>query len=185
MKKNLALFVILISFPSFSQTLFKMSGGLGNRWDEKLNSQTTGKGFRLSAEEFFTPNFSLGIGLSYFSFNPTPLVNVRFASYSLQGTYYFTRAKLQPFLGLEVGYCNYYDKTTIELISGKISQQRNKSYGSIAPKAGVLYNITKQLGVQLQLSADFIPIPDIAPIGFSSVNLGLTYKLNPTKPFFK
>ena len=185
MKKYLAVLFLLLSIPSFAQTLFKVSGGLGNRWDEKLNSQTIGKGLRLSVEELFAPRFSMGIGFSYFSFNPNTLVNVRYSSYSFQSTYYFTVSKLQPFLGVEVGYCSYFDKTTIELISGKISQQRNKSYGSIAPKAGVLYNITKQLGVQLQLSADFIPIPDTAPIGFSSVNLGLTYKLNPTKPFFK
>ena len=176
MKKSITLGLFLLSSLSYSQTLVKLSGGLGNRWDEKLNSQTIGKGFRLSAEAFITPHFSIGAGMSYFSFDPTTLVNVRFNSYSLQGTYYFTQGKLQPFAGIEAGFCSYADKVTLELPSGNSSQQRNKNYGSISPKAGLLYNLSEQIGIHFQLSTDFVPVSTVAPIGFASANLGISYR---------
>ena len=69
--KIITILLFLFSFQlSSGQTIFKVSGSLGNRWDEKLNSQTIGKGFRISAESFLATNLSFDIGVSYFSFDP-------------------------------------------------------------------------------------------------------------------
>ena len=180
--KIITILLFLFSFQlSSGQTIFKVSGSLGNRWDEKLNSQTIGKGFRISGESFLTTNLSFDIGVSYFSFDPTTLVNVSFNSYLIGATYYFTQTKLQPFVGFDAGFCKYQDKTTIEIPGQSNTQVRDKQYGSISPKLGLIYFVTDQIGVQLQFNADFVPIANISPIGFSSSSLGVVYKIGSRK----
>ena len=180
--KIITILLFLFSFQlSSGQTIFKVSGSLGNRWDEKLNSQTIGKGFRISAESFLTTNLSFDIGVSYFSFDPITLVNVSFNSYFIGATYYFAQTKLQPYVGFDAGFCKYQDKTTIEIAGQSNTQVRDKQYGSISPKLGLMYFVSKQIGFQLQVNADFIPIENINPIGFASLSLGAVYKIGSLK----
>ena len=180
--KKITLLLFLFSFQfSSAQTIFKVSGSLGNRWDEKLNSQTIGKGFIVSAEKFLIPKLSFGIGVSYFSFHPNTLVDLTFNSYSIGATYYFKQTKLQPFVGFEAGFCKYQDKTTIEISGQSNTLVRDKQYGSISPKLGLIYFVSEQIGVQLQFRADFVPIANISPIGFSSSSLGIVYKIGSRK----
>ncbi|MES2734633.1 MAG: hypothetical protein V4714_22990 [Bacteroidota bacterium] len=170
---------LLFSSLGYAQTIVKISGGVGNRWDEKLNSQTIGKGGRLGIEHFLVPKFSLGLGGSTFSFHPNPSVQVRFTSISLQGTYYFSRAKWQPFIGIETGFCQYSDQTTIDLGGGITNKQkRSKQYGSISPKLGLLYLVTNKVGLQLQINTDFVPVANISPIGFASLQAGVSYQIS-------
>ena len=176
--------ICLISFPlfSFAQQLLKVGGGIGNRWNERLNSQTLGKGFRVSGEQFINKQFTIGLEVSWFSFNPTTLVNVRFNSFSLKGTYYFAAGKIQPYLGAGVGYTSYADKTSIDIGNGNlITQKRAKNYGVVSPFLGLHYKLgnKKPIGVFLQVNADFIPVAKIAPIGFVSVSAGISYRLHP------
>jgi len=180
MKKIIVAVFIIFPSVTFSQVLLKAGGALGNRWNETLNSQTLGKGFRLSGEKFIVQQFSIGIGISYLSFNPNKLINVRFNSYSLQCTYYFNTKKLQPYLGGGVGYTRYKDKATIDLGNGNAdTQTRDKNYGVISPHLGLQYNIDKKSRAVffIQLNTDFVPIANIQPIGFISVTAGISYLL--------
>jgi len=160
--------------------LLKAGGTSGNRWNETLNSQTPGKGFRLSGEKFVVQHFAIGAGISYLSFNPNKQINVRFNSYSLQCTYYFNTKKIQPYFGAGVGYTLYKDKTTIDLGSGITdTQSRDKNYGVISPYLGLQYGINKisRAGFFVQVNTDFVPIANIQPIGFISVTAGISYHL--------
>lgn len=180
MKKIIVAVFIIFPALTFSQVLFKAGVALGNRWNETLNSQTLGKGFRLSGEKFIIQQFSIGAGISYLSFNPNQLINVQFNSYTLQCTYYFNTKKLQPYLGTGVGYTRYKDNTTIDLGNGiKDTQTRDKNYGVISPYLGLQYGINKKsrVGFFIQVNADFIPIANIQPIGFMSLTAGISYHL--------
>lgn len=180
MKKILVAVFIILPTITFSQVLLKVGGALGNRWNETLNSQTLGKGFRLSGEKFIVQQFSVGAGISYLSFNPNKQTNVRFNSYSLQCTYYFNTKKLQPYLGAGVGYTRYKDKTTIDLGNGITDKQtRDKNYAVISPYLGLQYGIDKKsnIGFFIQVNADFVPIATIQPIGFISIAAGISYRL--------
>ncbi len=180
MKKIIVIVFIIFPSVTFSQVLLKAGAAFGNRWNETLNSQTPGKGFRLSAEKFLVPQFSLGIGISYLSFNPNKAIIVRFNSYSLQSTYYFNTKKLQPYLGAGVGYTLYKDKTTIDLGNGITdTQTRDKNYAVISPFLGLQYGIDKEsrTGFFVQVNTDFIPIANIQPIGFMSVTAGISYHM--------
>ena len=179
--KRIILFAAL-SLPLclFSQTTLKGGVAFGNRWNETLNSQTVGKGFRVSGEKNILPKLSFGIAVSYLSFNPNTSVNIRYNSYSLLLTYYFTTKKLQPLLGIGIGYTNYNDKTTLNLGGGISSKQsRNKNYGNISPFLGLQYiaGKKKKVSIFIQANADFIPVANIDPIGFVSVTTGIAYKL--------
>ena len=180
MKKIIVTVFIILPAVTFSQVLLKAGGALGNRWNETLNSQTLGKGFRLSGEKFIVQQFSVGIGISYLSFNPNKLINVRFNSYSMECTYYFNAKKLQPYLGAGVGYTRYKDKTTIDL-GNRITdtQTRDKNYGVVSPFLGLQYGIDKKsrTGFFVQVNADFVPIANIQPIGFISMSAGISYHL--------
>ena len=180
MKKTIGIIFIFFPVMGFSQTIVKAGITAGNRWNETLNSQTLGKGIRLSVEKFILRQFSIGAGISYFSFNPNKSVNVRFNSYSLQATYYFNTKRCQPYIGAGVGYTKYTDKTSIDLGGGfSDTQKRNKNYGVISPYLGLKYNLDKagKAGFFLQLNTDFIPVAGIQPIGFISLAAGLVYQL--------
>ena len=149
-------------------------------WNETLNSETVGKGFRVGAEKMILPACSIGWGISYLSFNPNKSVNVRFNTYSLLCPYYFGTKKWQPYLGAGVGYTRYSDKTTIDLGGGNTSKQsRNKDYSSISPFLGLQYAALKKqrVGFFLQVNADFVPVVTIPPIGFLSIAGGVSYHL--------
>ena len=180
MKKIILTVFIILPVVAFSQVLLKAGGAFGNRFNETLNSQTLGKGFRLSGEKFVVQHFSIGAGISYLSFNPNKLINVRFNSYSLQCTYYFNTKKLHPYLGAGVGYTSYKDKTTIDLGNGITDiQTRDKNYGVISPYLGLQYGIDKKsrAGFFMQVNTDFVPIANIQPIGFISFTAGISYHL--------
>ncbi|MEO7766139.1 MAG: hypothetical protein ABIS01_01890 [Ferruginibacter sp.] len=180
MKKIIVAVFIILPALTFSQVLLKAGGALGNRWNETLNSQTLGSGFRLSVEKFIVQQFSVGAGISYFSFNPNKLINVRFNSYTLQCTYYFNTKKLQPYLGAGVGYTRYKDKTTIDLGNSITdTQTREKNYGVVSPYLGLQYNIHKKssIGFFMQVNTDFVPVANIQPIGFISIAAGISYHL--------
>ncbi|MCY7421328.1 MAG: hypothetical protein LH478_06240 [Chitinophagaceae bacterium] len=180
MKKIIVAVLIIFPTVAFSQVLVKAGGALGNRWTETLNSQTLGKGLRLSGEKFLVQHFSIGAGISYFSFNPNKLINVSFNSYSLQCTYYFNTKKLHPYLGAGVGYTWYKDETTIDLGNSNTDMQtRDKDYGVISPYVGLQYGIYKkrQTGFFIQVNTDFVPIANIQPIGFISIAAGVSYHL--------
>lgn len=174
--------VILVFFPAivFSQVILKAGVAVGNRWNETLNSQTLGKGFRLTAEKFVARQFSTGLGISYFSFNPNKSVKVRFNFYNLQAAYYFNTKRWQPYLGAGIGYTKYIDKTSIELAPGIFNtQKREKNYSVISPYLGLKYNLNKagKAGGFLQLNTDFVPSAATQPIGFISFEAGFVYKL--------
>ncbi|MEO5996201.1 MAG: hypothetical protein ABIN89_05715 [Chitinophagaceae bacterium] len=178
MKKVICVIFIFLPVMVFSQVMIKGGAAVGNRWNETLNSQTIGTGFRLSGEKFVVKQLSLGAGISYLSFRPNKHVNVRYNSYSLMTTYYFSARKLQPYLGIGIGYTRYTDKTTIELGPGiDDTQKREKNYGIISPYLGLKYGLDKagKVGVFLQVNTDFVPVVNIDPIGFASIAGGLSY----------
>jgi len=180
MKKIIVAIFIIFPVVAFSQVLLKAGGAFGNRWNETLNSQTLGKGFRLSGEKYIVQQFAIGIGISYLSFDPNKLINVGFNAYSLQCTYYFNTKKLQPYLGGGVGYTRYKDKTTIDLGNGNAAtQKRDKNYGVISPYLGLQYKINKQnsVGFFVQVNTDFVPVANIPPIGFLAATAGISYYL--------
>ncbi len=180
MKKIIVTVFIILPIVTFSQVLLKAGGSFGNRWNETLTSQTLGKGFILSAENFIVQQFSVGINISYLSFNPNKLINVRFNTYNLHGTYYFTTKRLQPYLGGGVGYTRYNDQTTIDLGNGnKATQKRDKNYGVISPYMGLHYAIDKKGRTIffVQVNADFVPVANTQPIGFLSAATGIGYRL--------
>ncbi len=181
MKKVLGVILIFLPGIVFSQGVIKAGAAAGNRWNETLNSQTIGTGLRLSGEKFVREQLSLGACISYLSFRPNKQVNVRYNSYSLLTTYYFSDGKLQPYLGIGIGYTSYTDKTTIELGPGiSDSQKREKNYGNISPYLGLKYGLDKagKVDVFLQVNTDFVPVVDIDPIGFASIAGGLSYQLH-------
>ncbi len=180
MKIIILITIILLPSAASSQVLLKASGAIGNRWNETLNSQTLGKGIRLSAEKYITQQFTIGAEVSYFAFNPNTTVNIHFNSYNLLVAWYFNTKKLQPYAGAGFGYTDYQDKTTINLGGGISSKQsRNKSYGNISAFLGLKYSLTKEkrTAFSIQANTDFIPIVNISPIGFLSVAAGLSYRL--------
>lgn len=178
MKKIVIVVIILLPFNSFSQVLFKVGGGIGNRWNETLNSQTIGAGFRLSAEKYVVKKLSFGLSISHFAFAPTKLVNVRFSSVGLSGSYGLNSKKLQPYVGLLVGYTFYTDKTNIDLGNGVASSiSRNKNYGMVSPFTGLKYSFQQKIGVFLQVNTDFVPVDKISPIGFWSATAGFCFQL--------
>ena len=178
MKKIVIVVIILLPFYSFSQVLLKVGGGIGNRWNETLNSQTIGTGFRFSAEKYVVKKMSFGLSISHFGFAPTKLVNIRFSSVGLSGSYDLNSKKLQPYVGLLVGYTYYTDKTSIDLGNGATSSiSRNKNYGMVSPFTGLKYNFHKKTGVFLQLNTDFVPVDKISPIGFWSATAGFCFHL--------
>ncbi len=180
MKRVIAGWIVLFPLITFSQWTLKAGAAAGNRWNETLNAQTVGKGFRIAAEQFVLPRVSIGLGVSYFSFNPNKSVNVRFNSYSMQCTYYFNTQRWQPYLGAGIGYTRYTDKTTIDLGAGNSDMQaRIKNYGVIAPFLGLQYSMDKKLhtAVFLQANTDFVPVAGITPIGFLSIAAGFSCRL--------
>jgi outer membrane protein W len=175
-------YLIMLSFffPAISngQAILKAGALFGNRWNESLNNQTTGKGFELSAEHFVAKNFTIGVAISYVSFQPTNLVKVRFNSYDLLFSYYLNNKKLRPYIGVGAGICKYLDEVTIQVEGGaSYTQQRKKNYGDLSPFLGLLYHMGKQqnLGVFLQVNADFVPIATIQPIGYLAASAGIHY----------
>jgi hypothetical protein len=181
MRKCITGMLIFFPFISFSQTLVKAGAGVANRWNEKLNTQSLGKGFRVMAEQYIVPRLSVGMAVSYFTFNPNRLVNVRFNSYSLQWVYYFNTKRWQPYLGTGVGYTHYTDNTTLELGAGnRPTQKRKKNYGVIAPFLGIQYEVSKKqkTAIFLQCNTDFVPVARTQPIGFLSVAAGISCRLH-------
>jgi hypothetical protein len=179
MKLIMIISVFILPAAAFSQITLKAGFGLGNRWNETLNSQTLSKGFRFSAEKNILSDLAIGAEVSYFSFNPNTLVNIRYNSYNLLVTYYFNAKKLQPFLGAAFGYTNYKDQTTLNLGGGVVSKQnRNKSYGDVSPFLGIKYHLDKKkkAAIFLQGNADFVPVANTSPIGFVSVSAGIVYR---------
>ena len=169
----------ILTASAFSQVTIKAGFTLGNRWNEALNSQTLGKGFRLKGEKNILPQLTVGTEVSYVSFNPNTSVQVRYNSYSLLATYYLNAKKLQPFIGTAFGYTNYKDNTILNLGGGIISKQtRQKSYGTISPFFGVKYHLNQQKKTAffVQANTDFIPVANIDPIGFLSVTAGVAYR---------
>lgn len=176
------IYTILLILPGLcsGQIILKAGGSAANRWDERLNGQTIGKGVLLSLEKKLAPSVSFGTVFTHTAFSPNQLVKIRFTTISMQITWYMNKRLLQPYAGLAVGFNKYYDETNIDLGSGTFNTQvRKKIYGLIAPFAGLHYAIGKagKTGVFLQLNADFTPLPNIAPIGFLATTLGLTYSL--------
>jgi hypothetical protein len=180
MKLMMILSAFILPAAAFSQVTLKGGFTLGNRWNETFNSQTSGKGFRFSAEKNILPQLTIGAEVSYVSFNPNTAVNIRYNAYSLLVAYYFNTKKLQPFAGTALGYNNYSDKTTLNL-GGNITskQERKKSYGNISPFLGLRYHVDKKKRAAffLQANADFVPVANIDPIGFVSVTAGIFYRL--------
>lgn len=178
MKKVLIISILLIPLCSFSQVILKVGGGFGNRWNETLNSQTIGTGFRLLADKFVVKKISFGLCISHFAFAPTKLVNVRFSSAGLSGSYDFNNKKLQPYIGLLVGYTYYTSNTSIDLGNGITSSiSRNKNYGMVSPFTGLKYSFYKKTGMFLQVNTDFVPVDKISPIGFWSATVGFCFQL--------
>jgi opacity protein-like surface antigen len=180
MKRLLAGTIVCFPLIVFSQWTIKAGAAAGNRWSETLNTQTAGKGFRVAAEQFSLPRVSIGLGISYFSFNPNKSVNVRFNSYSMQCVYYFTANRWQPYLGAGIGYTRYTDRTTIVTGTGNMEvQSRKKNYGLIAPFLGLQYSLHKKqhTAVFLQLNTDLVPVAGIPPIGFLSLAAGISCQL--------
>jgi hypothetical protein len=181
MKRIITGWIVLFPLITYSQWTIKAGAAAGNRWNETLNAQTVGRGFRIAAEQFVLPRISIGLGVSYFSFNPNKSVNVRFNSYSLQCIYYLTAKRWQPYLGTGIGYTRYADKTTIDLGAGNSDKQtRKKNYGVIAPFLGLQYSMDKKqhTAVFLQINTDFVPVAGIPPIGFLSMAAGISYRLH-------
>ncbi len=162
-----------------AQTIFKVGGSIANRWNETLNNQTLGSGFRVSAEKFITKNLSAGINISRFSFNPTPSVDITYSAASFHYTYYLNKKAIQPYTGIGIGYNLYVDNTTLDLGNNAIvKQKRTKNYGVISPFIGLKYTKKeKKLGVFFQVNTDFVPVANITPIGFLSTTLGLSTQL--------
>ena len=180
MKKTIVSLIVFIPVMALAQVIVKAGVAAGNRWNETLNGQTLGKGLRVGAEKIILPHFSVGLGISYLSFNPNKSVMVRFNAYSLQCTYYFSTSKWQPYLGTGIGYTRYADKTSIDLGAGNTSKQaRNKNYGVIAPFLGIQHwpGKKQKLGVFFQVNADFVPVLNIPAIGFLSTAAGISYRL--------
>jgi len=180
MKLITIIFALLLPGAVFPQVTLKAGFTLGNRWNETLNSQTIGKGFRLIAEKNILPRLTVGAAVSYISFNPNAAVNVRYNAYNLLTAYYFNTKKLQPFVGAAFGYTNYQDNTTLNLGGGISSkQERQKSYGNVSPFLGLKYHMDKKKKAAffLQGNADFVPVATIDPIGFVSVVTGIAYQL--------
>lgn len=179
MKKIVYLLFLLLPFIMNAQTVLKLGGGIANRWNERLTSQTVGKGIRFSAEKFITPQLSAGLAISYFSFNPTSSVNINYSTASFNYTYYFNKKTWQPYTGIGIGYNRYFDRTTIDLGSNLTSKQdRSKNYGAISPFLGIRYQkMEKKLGIFFQMNTDFVPVANIAPIGFISTVIGLSIQL--------
>ena len=179
MKKIIYLFTLLFPLIINAQTVIKIGGGVANRWNETLNIQTVGKGFRFSAEKFIKSNLSTGLTISSFVFNPTPSVEIKYISVNFNYTYYFYKKTLKPYSGIGIGYNRFFDRTTIDLgnnISSK--QDRTKNYGVISPFVGIKFTKKeKKLGLFFQINADFVPISKIAPIGFISTTLGFSSQL--------
>jgi opacity protein-like surface antigen len=162
-----------------AQTILKVGGSIANRWNETLNNQTLGNGFRASAEKFITTNLSTGINISHFSFNPTPSVDITYSAASFHYTYYLNKKALQPYTGIGIGYNLYIDRTTLDLGNNAIVQQkRSKNYGVVSPFIGLKYTKKeKKLGIFFQVNTDFVPIANTTPIGFLSSTLGLSTQL--------
>ena len=179
MKRILIVVILIVPFTMYAQTILKVGGSLSNRWSETLNSQTIGKGFSLSIEKPIVKPLSFGIVISSNFFSPNTFVKLRFANLGLISTYYFGSKNWMPFLGLGIGYTNYHDKTSIDIGNGFMSvQERNKSYGNISPFLGLTYRSSaSRIGFFMQVNADFIPVVNIAPIGFVSTTAGLSFKL--------
>ncbi len=179
--KRIIIFICLI-FPAtvWSQIVVKGGLSLANRWDEKLNAQTLGIGFRISGEKFILPNLSIGTELSYHNFKPNNLLNVAYKSFDLLATYYVTTKIFQPYIGIGLGYTKYTDKTTLDLGGGQIAQQtRDKNYGNISPHVGMKYNLRKdkKIALFIQSNAELIPVVNIIPIGFLSITTGLSVRI--------
>lgn len=180
MKLMTIIFAFILPATTFSQVSLKAGFTLGNRWNETLNSQTLGKGFRLAAEKNISPRLTVGTEVSYVSFNPNNAINVRYNAYNLLAAYYLNPKKLQPFIGAAVGYINYQDNTILNLGGGVNNKQtRKKSYGTISPFLGVKYHLDqkKKLALFLQTNTDLVPVANIDPIGFLTVTAGVVYRL--------
>ena len=175
------IYILIFVSPSLgkAQTSFKVGASFANRWNEPLNSQTLGKGFRFSAEKFISPHLSTGVSISYVSFNPTSFVNISYTAASFFYTYYLNLKTWQPYAGIGIGFNRYSDRTTIDLGSNLVSkQERTKNYGVISPFIGLKYTKpTKKLGIFFQMNTDFVPISTTAPIGFVSTTLGTLFQL--------
>lgn len=180
MKIIINILIILLPSIASSQVVLKAGAAVGMRWNETLNSQTLGRGTRLSAEKYITQQFTIGAEVSYFIFKPNNLVSIHFNSYNLLVAYYFNTKRLQPYAGFGMGYTKYQDKTTIDLGGGISSKQtRNKDYGNISAFLGLKYGLAKEKrsAFFIQANTDFIPIVNIDPIGFVSVAAGFSYRL--------
>ncbi len=178
MKRILLIAIMIGPLTMYAQTILKVGGSFSNRWNETLNSQTIGKGFSLSIEKSILKPLNFGVVVSSNFFSPNTSVNLRFSNIGLISTYYFGSKKLKPFLGLGIGYNNYHDKTSIDIGNGFISvQERNKSYGYTSPFLGLAYSSsTSRIGFFMQVNTDFIPVVNIAPIGFVSSTAGFSFK---------
>ncbi len=171
---------LIIPFRLCAQIVIKGGISFANRWDENLNGQTLGKGFALSGEKYILPNLSIGTELSYQNFQPNKLINISYKSLDLLSTFYFTNKRMLPYLSIGIGITKYQDKTTLDLGGGLIAKQiRDKFYGNISPSLGLKYKLGKEnrVAIFIQSNANFVPVVNIAPIGFLSISSGLSIKL--------
>jgi opacity protein-like surface antigen len=179
MKLVIVCFVLFFPVASMSQVTVSAGFVMGNRWSETFTAQTAGKGFRVSAEKNILPRLAIGAAVSYVSFDPNKLVNIRYNSYSLLLAYYLNAKKLQPYSGAAIGFNHYYDHTILNIGPGTdIKQVRKKNYGVVSPFMGLKchFDQQKRTAVFLQVNADFVPVEGIDPIGFVSVTSGFVYR---------
>lgn len=178
-RKIIIIICLIIPSTLFSQIAIKGGISIANRWDETLNSQTLGKGFRLSAEKQIVSRFSIGVAISSIAFKPNELLDIKYKTLDLLATYYFSNNTLQPYVGIGFGYTQYADKSTLDIGNGITTKQtRDKNYGNISPFFGLKYSIGKEkkLAIFMQSNADFVPVVNIVPIGYLSLTSGLFIK---------
>lgn len=200
MKNKLLAFVlaVLIALPCFSQMKAGMTIGpqfpVGD-----FSSASFGAGFGLGAsgEYFFKDNMSTGILLHYSSFNQRGFVTPGFfynsydarmgvTSFTFLFNYYFSGAKVKPFIGGEFGLFAvryHFHYTYVQPKFGFIVAEKgtdiNTYAGMIIPAAGIAYPVNDKLDMTANMKYSIIFGNDIGydNIAYIGINFGVFYKI--------
>ena len=171
-----------------AQVSLGVAGAAAFRWGTIGKFESLGGGYNIEARYVIKNRLAVGANYRFVTFGPEkPLAsnvkyNLYYTNYSVSAEYYiikYNKGKFRPYVGADFGRYNFYTLTTIDLGKpiGKISQKLNKDYFGFAPVIGLSYRVFKRLDIYVTNRYDFVFIEKGAPIGYTSLNLGVKYDL--------
>lgn len=185
-RKKISL-ILVVFFWAMAQgcwAQFSVGGELGVAlpFGSLSNLVNTGFGGQGHASYYLNKNFSLGLGVGYYTFSGNEQTN-SFEQYKanitpivVKANYYFSEADFQPFVGLDAGFYRLASRFQV----ANTTQVLGESYWGLSPSVGLLVDTSHHLKLLGNIKYNYIA-SDIESTDFLTIHLGAIYVFSPEK----